>query len=358
MISRLTSIVWKPAKLPPTPTPESLVIEPDESARVTRLKNGRYHIQWQHPAENITIYASSEPCLNGETRLWATITGAQSVVVPPMPDTLRPYFILEFEEGDCQLVGERYLPMPNSFNFRDIGGYLTEDGNRIRWGQVYRSGSLAHLDQNDFDFLDSLDIQLVFDLRSSYESENDPDRLPANQTIQHLSRPLSSSGTTLERVRVLRQYRNEIGGLLLRLYQEAFIDENAHHIGDMLTRMADPANRPALIHCSAGKDRTGVTIALLLSILGVPEDTIMADYSLSNFAHENIAQIMSPELRQARWVGVGKAKMAPLLLANPAHLQATFDYIRQKYGSIESYLCGAAGMTPQTLNQLRQELVV
>lgn len=358
MISRLTTIVRRPAKASPVPAPESLIIEPQEEAKVTRLANGRFHIQWQRLVETITIYANTKPSFDDDARLWATITSAQSVVVPPIPDTLRPYFILEFGQDDQLIVGERYLPVPNSLNFRDIGGYPTKNGKQVRWAQIYRSGSLADLDEADFVYFKALDIRQIFDLRSSHESETYPDNLPPNEDLQHFLRPLSSSGTRIERIKALRQYRHRIDKLLLLLYQESFIDENAPHIGDILTRIAESNNRPTLFHCSAGKDRTGVTTALLLTILGVPEETIIADYSLSNHAYNQITTVMEPELRQARWVGVSMNKMKPVLLADPANLRATLDYIRSNYGSIEAYLCGAAGMAPETLAKLRDELLV
>ena len=131
-----------------------------------------------------------------------------------------------------------------------------------------------------------------------------------------------------------------------------------HHIGDVLTRIAHAENRPSLIHCSAGKDRTGVTVALLLHILGVPEGTIIADYTLSNKAYEPISIVMGPELRKARWVGVGYQKMTPILYADPNYLRSTLAYIRGKYGSVDDYLCSAAGMEPETLDKLREELLV
>jgi protein-tyrosine phosphatase len=359
MFSRLSTLFRKLANTHSLPTPESLIIEPDEAAKVTRLQNGRFHIQWQRSAETVTIYASTKPMFDGEAQLWASITGAQSVVVPAMPDTLRPYFILEFGEADQLIVGERFLPVPNSFNFRDIGGYVGENGRSVRLGQVYRAGSLANLDAVDFAYFEALDLRLIFDLRSTPESTKYPDRLPDNGELQHLLRPLlSDPGTRSERIKILRRYRQRTGELLLLMYQESFIDENAHHIGDILTRIADPANRPALVHCSAGKDRTGVTTALLLTILGVPEKEIIADYSLSNHAYNKIAEVMAPELRQARWAGVGMGKMKPVMLADPAVLRATFDYIRRQYGSVENYLCGAADMAPETLDKLRDELLV
>jgi len=336
--------------------PESLIILPSEKASVNRLTNGRFHIQWQQFPETMHIYANNRPVFNDNARLWASVTGANAVVVPPLPHTQRPYFVLQFTPDDHWITAERFLPVPNSLNFRDIGGYHTENGRFVRWGQVYRSGTLAHLQTADFAFLQGLGIRLIFDLRSSHESAQAPDRLPENGGIQHLLRPLSSAGTRWERIRVFYQYRRRLGDLLLRLYQESFIDDNAHHIGDMLTRLADPANRPALLHCSAGKDRTGITIALLLAVLGVPEDTIVADYTLSNLAYSQIITVMAGEIKQARWAGVSPAHMQPLLLAPAQQLRQTFAYIRSRYGSIEQYLTGAAGVSADSLNTLRQEL--
>jgi protein-tyrosine phosphatase len=278
--------------------------------------------------------------------------------VPPLPHTLRPYFILEWGEGEQLVVGERFLPVPNSLNFRDIGGYATPNGSRVRWGQVYRSGSIAQVESADFAYFEALGLRHIFDLRSSQESQAAPDRLPENGDHQHFLRPLSSATTRSEQFKALRHYRHRTGELLLRMYQETFVDANAHHIGDVLTRIANAANRPSLIHCSAGKDRTGVTIALLLTVLGVPEETIVADYTLSNQAHKRIAEMMKPDLRQARWAAVSYAQMKPVLLADPANLQATLDHIQHTYGSIEDYLCGAAGMVPETLAILRDELLV
>lgn len=357
MISRLATLLGRTVKNQAIPSPESLIIQPEEAATVSRLQNGRLHIQWQHPTETVTIYAHTKPIYDDKAQLWATVTGSQSVIVPSLPQTLRPYFILKWDDEEQLVVGERFLPVPNGLNFRDSGGYVTENGKQVRWGQLYRSGTLAHLHEADFAFFKALNLRTVFDLRSAHESQKAPDRLPPDPELHHFLRPLSSAGSRTEQLRTLRHYRHRISELLLSLYQQSFVDDNAHHIGDILTRLADSAQRPALIHCSAGKDRTGVTIALLLTVLGVPEETIVADYTLSNQVYGRIADVMKPDLRQARWAAVSYAQMKPMLLADPAMLQATLDYIRRKYGSIEDYLCAAAGVAPETLDKLRGELV-
>ena len=150
MFSKLTTFTRKAAKTEPETVAQNFVIEPEEEAKVNRLENGRYHIQWQRPTDTVTIYASPKPYFDEEARLWATITGAQDVVVPSLPNTLRPFFILEFSQNDSLIVGERFLPMPNTFNFRDIGGYRTKDGKQIRWGQVFRSGDPLNFDRIRF----------------------------------------------------------------------------------------------------------------------------------------------------------------------------------------------------------------
>jgi protein-tyrosine phosphatase len=239
---------------------------------------------------------------------------------------------------------------------RDIGGYETADGRFTRWGQVYRSGSLAALSPEDQAYLQALGLRLVCDVRSSGEISQAPDRLP--EGVAGWQRPLQSQESGREQVRTLRQHRQRMDTLLLRVYTQVIIEANAAQVGEILTTVAEEGKRPFLIHCAAGKDRTGMVIALLLLLLGVPEETVLADYSLSNLAHEAIQQVMGREMRQVLWVGMRPAQLYPVLLADPATLRAALAYLRQQYGSVEAYLCGPAGIAPETLEALREVLLV
>lgn len=359
MLAKLNTLVKRPEGPSDQISPTSLVVEPAEEARVAALPNGCFHLSWRPAADAVHIYVLAQPEYDHPSRQLVGMAVGQETAVQPLTGWARPYFVLEFAggpaDGHCLLIAERHLPVAGSLNFRDIGGYRAKDGRTVRWGQVYRSGSLAGLQNADLAYLQELGIRLVCDLRSPREIDRSPDRLLAG--MRHVLRPLSSQETGREQARILRRYRRDVGALLLRVYTEVVVDQNATAIGDLLTRLADETNRPALLHCAAGKDRTGVTIALLLTILGVSEDTILADYSLSNLAHEEIRRVMRAEMRQALWVGVRPSHLYPVLLADPQTLRATFAHIRQTYGSVDAYLREAAGIQPETMAQLRALLL-
>jgi protein-tyrosine phosphatase len=145
---------------------------------------------------------------------------------------------------------------------------------------------------------------------------------------------------------------------LLRLLYQRILDKNGEALGEMLSRLADPDARPALIHCAIGKDRTGVIVALLLALLGVPDETIVADYTLSNAHYAAFYEKMGGALRRAWWVGISPVRLRPLLLADPALMADTLAYLRQQYGSAEAYSQEMAGLPADTLHRLRQELLV
>ncbi|MBK7916544.1 MAG: tyrosine-protein phosphatase [Chloroflexi bacterium] len=345
----------------PVVVPESLVIEPAVAVRVARLADGRFQLWWRDEADQVEIFALTEPESREMKQLAAAVGGRQTAVTPVLPGLARPYFAVQFSGGPADgrrvVVAERFLPLRSGLNFRDIGGYRTGDGREVRWGQVYRSGSLAGLVDADLAYLDQLGLRMVCDLRSPREVKRAPDRLPAGWGGEWVARPLSSQVGGREQARLLRQQRHELDKLLRRMYTQDILEENARSIGDMFIRLGQAENRPALFHCAAGKDRTGVMVALLLAMLGVPDETIVADYTLSNLAHGAIEQVMRRELRQALWVGIRPSQLSSLLLANPETLRFTLTAVREKYGSVSSYLRQAAGVSEEVIDRLREGLL-
>ena len=134
------------------------------------------------------------------------------------------------------------------------------------------------------------------------------------------------------------------------------LDQNGPVLAGVLRLAADPANRPLVIHCTAGKDRTGLAVALLLLALGVPEETVVADYTLSNHAFDVLAGRMRPEMARLYALGFGEAQLQPFLLAEARTLRGALAYIRRRYGSLDWYL-QRAGLREETLEALREELL-
>ncbi|NJN54410.1 MAG: tyrosine-protein phosphatase [Anaerolineae bacterium] len=207
--------------------------------------------------------------------------------------------------ADGRTATERFLPLQGGVNFRDIGGYETADGRAIRAGQVYRAGVLSHLTPTDQQLLGSLGIRLVCDLRTASEVQKRPDKLPNNPECQwrHLPAESLERSARWRGLTAMLFNRAELENLMDEGYTRVMIDDNALLIGQVLRLLADAHNRPIIIHCSAGKDRTAVIIALLLHILGIPQEIILADYTLSNTHYHKYRDGIAQDIHRLRRLG-------------------------------------------------------
>ncbi len=255
---------------------------------------------------------------------------------------------------------DRFLSLQGGINFRDIGGYRTADGRTIRWRQIYRAGTLSHLTPADQQHLGQLGIRLVCDLRTKREVRKRPDKLPDTPTCQWLHLPIEN----LERSARLRGLvailfnRSQLENLMDEGYTRVMIDENGPLIGKALHLMADAAHHPLIIHCSAGKDRTAVIIALLMHILGVSHQTILADYTLSNWHYEKFHAGIQQDLVSLRHWGITADHLQSLLLVKASRLEKTIAHIEQNYGSVLQYLEQQAGIDGQVIHRLRTNLLI
>jgi protein-tyrosine phosphatase len=250
---------------------------------------------------------------------------------------------------------ERIMKLDSVPNFRDIGGYKTADGRRVRWGLVYRSGTLSYVTPQEMETIAALGIKLVCDLRSAEEIAQDPDRTPPGAQYAHL--PLVAESETMARLRALLFNKRKLPLMLIETYTRVMIDGNAALYGGILRRLADKENLPALVHCTAGKDRTGIATALLLLILGVPEEVVVADYTLSNHYYDSYLAYISDAIKPIRWLRVKPEDLKPLLLADARSMQAALDHLRTQYGSVELYLKRAAGVDDDIISRLKANLL-
>lgn len=249
------------------------------------------------------------------------------------------------------------IALEGVINFRDAGGYTTADGGRVRTGLVFRSGALHNLTENDLKTLHDLNVKLVCDLRSEDERSAEPDKLPPNPAPTYLHLPLAGEEDRRKRLMAILFNRQQLATMMREFYVNTIIEQNAPLYGDILRRFADPANLPAIIHCTAGKDRTGVGVALLLGVLGVPEETIIADYSVSNQYYDRYLEFGRRAVEPISWLRVKAEYLQPLFLADPANLRAVFAHIHARYGSVQVYLRERAGVDDATQARLREVLV-
>lgn len=352
IISILTFIVLS------TNAQQELVIQPEVTAIVERLANDDFLIQWTLDFETVDVYVSTNPeDLNDRVHL-AHVSGMNETIITGLDPQVRYYFQLVFADDTVVTVAERFLPLEGQSNFRDIGGYQTSTGQYVRWGRVYRSGELDELTADDMRYLqEHVGLRFVCDLRSDFEKELST---PLNG-VEYLSLPLAGEGSEVEveAFLLLRQILQADADAVISLIDELItasyietIDTKADMFGIFFTHLADEEALPAMYHCTFGKDRAGLTTALLLGLLGVPDETIIADFSLSNLAVIDDLE-STTSFHQLANLGLSPNAIEHLMSVNPAWMQATLDHIQQTYGSVEAYLLDKAGVDIQTLETLR-----
>ncbi|MFU8850359.1 tyrosine-protein phosphatase [Micromonospora sp. SL1-18] len=235
-------------------------------------------------------------------------------------------------------------PFPALFNFRDVGGLTGHDGRTVCRSRLFRSDSLHRIDETDQAAFAALGIRTVIDLRRPSEVARDG-RVPAY------------AGLTYRHIHPEHQDWAEQmylpGTSLARYLADRYADlarTGTAGLAEAVGLIADSANAPAVVHCVAGKDRTGIVCGLTLAVLGVADGDIAADYALSTEASERFSAWVAATTPEA-------AELPPPYLASPAEAMLLFlTELREGYGSVEAYL-HHAGVTDAQLAALRAHLL-
>ena len=234
----------------------------------------------------------------------------------------------------------RHLKFAGTFNFRDAGGYPVESGGVTRWRTLFRSDSPHRLSEADRGFLIASGLRTAVDLRQASELTEAPNVFAADTQVTFCHLPLLSDAPPMPQ------------GLpaLVDIYR-AILDERGGQVRAALSVLSAPKALPAVINCTAGKDRTGLIVALILGLAGVSEETIVADYALSGAC---LAGAFSDEARQrAEDQGFSYDLLTQ---CDPDFMRETLEHLRKRYGGIESYV-RASGLGDQEIDRLRRSMV-
>ncbi|MER7918791.1 MULTISPECIES: tyrosine-protein phosphatase [unclassified Streptomyces] len=248
-------------------------------------------------------------------------------------------------------------------NFRDVGGLPTVDGRRLRQGVLFRSGHLAHATARDAVFLSSLGLHTIFDFRNAADQKLEgPDvALPG---VRNVNLPLSDPADGAEFWKMVRdgdldQLRAILddgkgAARMVASYRSMVRTRTAEH-SRVLHAIAEDSV-PALMHCAAGKDRAGISIAVTLLAVGVERDAIVADYLESNAKHRRY-KVQRSSSAQSAYTPEVMELLSPLFDARAEYLAAAFDSIEENWGGVDGYLERGLGLAPETRERLRARLV-
>lgn len=252
--------------------------------------------------------------------------------------------------------GVRLLELEGGRNFRDLGGYSTRNGQTVKTGLLYRSGVLTDLTPEDYDTVAELDIATVVDLRATEERSAEPTFWQADP-VEVMAWDYSmglDDDSLLEAFTDPDLDAGQAERLMAALYRDMVTQQAPHYeaLFDRLTESPDPL----LFHCSAGKDRTGIGAALLLTALGVDRDTVIADYAVSE---EILGDSLMEEPRSGDDSSMAMLDQLPepaieaLMATRPAYLEAAFDEMRRHHGSVDAYIREALDVSEGQLRTLR-----
>ncbi|WP_328492750.1 tyrosine-protein phosphatase [Streptomyces sp. NBC_00414] len=248
-------------------------------------------------------------------------------------------------------------------NFRDVGGLPTVDGRRVAYGRLFRSGHLAHATASDAAFLASLGLHTIFDFRNAADQklEGADVELPG---VRNVNLPLTDPADGAEFWKMVRDGNldelrvlladGQAANRMIRSYRTIVKERTAEH-RQVLHALAEDSV-PALMHCAAGKDRAGLSVAVTLLAVGVEREAIVADYLESNAAHRRYKVHRSSSAASAYTPEVMEL-LSPLFDARAEYLAAAFDTIEETWGGVDAYLEQGLGVTPEIRERLRERFL-
>lgn len=249
---------------------------------------------------------------------------------------------------------ERFIYIKGAYNVRDIGGYSTRDGGKIKWGTIFRSGKISHIKDSENEKMASMNLNSICDFRTMAEQEASPDVWLNLKEINQYPFPVGEG-----RLDKLDWMKNAAKGTGKdsHLYKanRSYVLKNAHRYRAFFEILLDERNYPLLYHCTAGKDRTGFATLLLLSALGVERKTIIEDYLLTN---DYLDKFFWKEMdKVAARTGLDVEKVKPILIASEVYLQGAYDAIEENFGTVNNFLQKEIGIGDKEIQQLKDILV-
>lgn len=289
-------------------------------------------------------------CTGGGSPVDETASGPQAEATTVSSPAAKPLGVLEAQP-----------------NFRDLGGHKTSDGRRVKTGEIYRSGELSSLTDDDVAALEDLEIETVVNFLLPEEIEqNGADRLP--EGVREVPEPIhgdrAAQLTMIAQNAIRSAEFEQIPPEMNPEFHRLLLDEGKDQYAALLRQAADPGNRPLVFHCSHGVHRTGTATAVLLSALGVPWETIREDYLRTNeHRHDEVAETLArirTKAAETRGVSPGEIDMTNVeafYILDGSYIDGSLEQAIADYGSMEGYIRDGLRLTDDEIEALRSQLL-
>jgi protein-tyrosine phosphatase len=316
---------------------------------------GTYVIKWElFPPQTgtVKIYESFRPDsfnINSPVAQQNISVGYKSILA--MPTNKRTYFQLVFNKKYTVITADRLIPMQQIFNFRDLGGYTNSHKQQVKWGKLYRSGSLVMANRHDIATINQLGIKTVVDFRTEKDTYAYPSKYPAEQVFNF---PLRGNNYNIFFDKILseKMKRDDVIVYLRDVFMFLW-ENNSDYFIKMFDVLLNENNYPIALDCSLGQDRSAIASALVLAALDIDQETITNDYLLSNelinyHALLENADLFTPQVQET---------ITALFRAHKEIISYSFDHINSDYGSIQNYLEKELKLTGKKREKLKSILL-
>jgi protein-tyrosine phosphatase len=260
---------------------------------------------------------------------------------------------------------DRHIPLQGASNFRDFGGYATADGRTVKWRRLFRSDRLSELTAADYEALGAHGIRHVYDLRRESEAAASPTRWPGSAAPRLVRSPLFTDSSGASSVQRLVDGGGHPDAALARrvmiqMYERMVSEPQAvSMLGRIISDLTTAEAFPALFHCAGGKDRTGVTCALILSALGVAREDIVEDFMLTRRYFDtaaNLEKAVTQVVSAATMNAWSKDALVPIFGVEPAYIETALDLV-EAGGGVETFLTQKADVPIGALEAMRGRLL-
>jgi protein-tyrosine phosphatase len=247
----------------------------------------------------------------------------------------------------------RVVTLDGGINFRDIGGYVNDQGRSVKWRKIMRCGHLANLTDNDLDSLEQIGINRIHDFRRTEEQEQSPSRAVRAEFIGDYQISIGDISRFWEFLFGGELTAESSHTLVVNSYRNC-IESVIPAFSRFMRHIVDNADNASVFHCSAGKDRTGMAAALILSALDVPRQTIIEDYmlTLQHYDSEKLIDLVEGHLRDAKVESWDRNWLVPYCSVHQDNIVAFLDAIDSEYGNVRNYLITALGLSQADLDKM------